>query len=125
MRIIITGGRHRTDYDSIVLAFEQLLSRGAIPASGADVTIVHGACPTGIDACAQRYADRYGYHSEPHRALWEQYGRAAGPKRNEQMAALGADLCLAYPSAKSKGTWDMIQRATKHGIKTIIIPEAQ
>jgi hypothetical protein len=32
------------------------------------------------------------------------------------MVDLGADLCLAFPMPRSRGTWDCVRRAKKAGI---------
>jgi hypothetical protein len=123
MRIIITGGRNRAAFDALADEIGYLEGSGEI-LSGTPVTIVHGGCPTGVDYDAGITAETHCFGVESHPADWDRYGRAAGPKRNEEMAALGADLCLAFPSAAgSPGTWDMIRKAVKHGIKTIIMPE--
>lgn len=124
MRIIITGGRNRNvllkEVDREVV---EAIRSNEVPAAER-VVIVQGGCPTGVDAAAVEYAEARGWSSETFTAEWKKYGRAAGPKRNERMATLGADLCLAFPSASgSPGTWDMIRRAAAHGIRTIIIPE--
>jgi hypothetical protein len=37
--------------------------------------------------------------------------------RNEEMAALGADLCIAFWDGRSTGTKDMVDRAYDHGIE--------
>ena len=123
MRIIITGGRHRDDYYAVASA---ILEYGHLGDRGEKVMLVNGGCPTGIDANAALFARRNSdlVRGVTYTADWKKYRRAAGPKRNEQMAESGADLCLAFPSAhSSNGTWDMIRRAVAHGIRTIIIPE--
>ena len=123
MRIIITGGRRRNDYYAVQSA---ILEYGHLGSNREAVTLVHGDCPTGIDASAAVFALRNSdlVTNVFYTADWEKYGRAAGPKRNEQMSESGADLCLAFPSrTRSPGTRDMIRRAVAHGIKTIIIPE--
>jgi hypothetical protein len=80
-------------------------------------TIIYGVCPTGADRLAARVARRMELPLEPHPADWKTHGKAAGPIRNEEMAASGADLCLAFWDGKSKGTMDMMGRARRHGIK--------
>jgi hypothetical protein len=123
MRIIITGGRNRNAYEDIERELSRLKDLGLASGIGGSI-LVHGACPTGADHDAVQASVNHEYFVEPHPADWKKYGRSAGPRRNERMAALGADLCLAFPSAAgSPGTWDMIRRAVNHGIKTIIIPE--
>lgn len=50
-------------------------------------------------------------------ADWDAHGKAAGPIRNQQMIDEGKpDYCVAFPTAKSRGTYDMIRRCEKHGI---------
>jgi len=58
--------------------------------------IVHGACPTGADKMADDFAKYHDLSIDPHPADWNRLGRAAGPLRNAEMVALGADICLAF-----------------------------
>lgn len=77
--------------------------------------------PPGVDRIAYQEAQKLGLLVEPHPAFWDAHpGRSAGFVRNEEMAALGADLCIAFWDGRSNGTYDMIQRATRHGIPTEI-----
>jgi hypothetical protein len=87
-------------------------------------TIVHGGCPTGADAIADRWARRRWYEPEVHPAQWDVYGRAAGPIRNEIMAASRIDVCVAFlrDPVGSRGTKGMIELAQAAGIWTIVIP---
>jgi hypothetical protein len=83
------------------------------------MVVVHGSCPTGADAIASEWARRYahlGVVEERHHAAWNLYGRAAGPKRNQQMVNAGADLCLAFPVGRSSGTRSCIRLARAAGI---------
>lgn len=41
------------------------------------------------------------------------------------MVDLGADICLAFPTKSSIGTWDCVRRANAAGIRVIIVPERQ
>lgn len=52
------------------------------------------------------------------KADWKQYGRAAGPIRNQQMIDCHPDLVLAFHNdlEHSKGTKDCVNRARKAGI---------
>jgi YspA, cpYpsA-related SLOG family len=83
--------------------------------------VVHGACPRGADRLVDEEAGKAGMITEPHPADWERYGKRPGFIRNEQMAAAGAILCVAFWDGKSNGTRDMLARAANHGIPTLPI----
>jgi len=60
---------------------------------------------------------------EVYRADWKTHGKKAGPIRNQLMLDVGTpDLVLAYPSTRfaSKGTMDMVERARKAGVRTVV-----
>jgi hypothetical protein len=83
--------------------------------------IVHGAA-RGVDTMAGDWAARLGYVVHPHPADWDKYHRAAGPIRNQEMLAENPNLVLAFHDdiGNSKGTKDMVNRAVKRGIPTIL-----
>jgi hypothetical protein len=116
MRIIVCGSRDWNDRNAI---------RCALVATTLDAyeetIVVHGGA-RGADAFAHEVAGEMGFVREVHEAEWNSNGKAAGPIRNEEMAKLGADLCLAFWDGQSRGTLDMIQRATRHGIPVRIVP---
>ena len=77
--------------------------------------IVHGGA-TGADACAAAFAMTREIEETVFEADWDMYGRAAGPKRNEEIAKY-LEVCgelVAFPGGR--GTQDMIRRASDHGI---------
>lgn len=117
-RVLITGCRHWTPHE---LA-DEVISR-LVAKHGPHVAIVHGACPTGVDAVFDEAARDHGLDVERHPADWDRHGKAAGPVRNEQMVAAGADLCLAiHRSIKtSKGTKHCAGQAIAAGIPTYLI----
>lgn len=109
-RILVTGSRNWTDRDAIYMA---LATYTFLPGT----VIVHGACPTGADAIAGEWArETIGFFEEAHPADWSTHGKAAGPKRNQAMVDLGADICLAFPLGDSRGTRDCMRRAEAAGI---------
>lgn len=57
------------------------------------------------------------------KADWKKYGKAAGPIRNQQMLDEKPDQVLAFrpSSGITKGTADMVGRATKAGIPVKIV----
>jgi YspA, cpYpsA-related SLOG family len=91
-----------------------------------DTVLVHGGCPSGADALADRVwrglAARAGYppRVEVHRADWRRYGRAAGFRRNQVMVTLGADECVAFIREHSRGATNAVKFAIQAGIPTTI-----
>jgi hypothetical protein len=123
IRILVTGGRHRTDRNTVWAALDQAVH------GHQDITVVHGACPYGgadqhaAEWCRDRIMRLTGgatIAEEPHPADWNTHGRRAGPVRNTAMVQSGADLCLGFPDPDSRGTWDCLRRAWTAGIPTII-----
>jgi hypothetical protein len=110
MRVIVCGGR---DFDDRARVFEAL---DAIHAARPITRVVHGAA-RGADALAGEWADAHDIAVEAAPADWKRYGRGAGPKRNQEMADAGADLCVAFPGGT--GTADMCRRAAATGIKVV------
>jgi hypothetical protein len=117
-RVIVCGSRRWRDRELIAYVLSELMIvRGWNP------IIVHGAA-RGADRIADEEAGKLGFLTEPHAADWDLYGKKAGPIRNEEMAALGADLCIAFWDGKvtNSGTMDMVDRAKKHGIPYHLYP---
>lgn len=110
MRLIVCGGR---DY-AAAPTVEFWLSNLHWRPGKAITTLVHGACPTGADKLAEEWALKMGVPVEQYPADWERYGPAAGPRRNAEMAALGADGVVAFPGGA--GTLSMCREAKARGI---------
>lgn len=114
-KVLITGSRNWRNYQVI---------KDAIANSGCDVVIEGEA--SGADSLAREVANELGLQVRKYPAKWALYGRAAGPKRNQEMLDKEhtkddpIKVCLAFPMRGSKGTYDMIRRAEKAGIKVII-----
>jgi YspA, cpYpsA-related SLOG family len=83
----------------------------------ADTTIIEGEA-RGADRMAREIAYALAFKVDPYPADWERYGKAAGPIRNGELAAAGADLLLyAHDDLEhSRGTADMVRRARAVGI---------
>jgi len=98
MRILVTSSRDWDDEMAVANALIEAarditLSNGAFTR----VTVVHGACPTGGDDIAHRWALGWGWEVDPHPADWGRYGRFyAGTIRNQEMVQRGAAVCLAF-----------------------------
>jgi hypothetical protein len=113
VRVIIAGGRDFSDYERLSERVLHLLS------AQDQVTIVCGEA-RGADSLGKRLAYEKGWEVLSFPADWDKYGKAAGYKRNEEMAR-NADALIAFWDGKSKGTKHMIDLAKKHGLQTRIV----
>lgn len=112
-RILITGSRDWTDVDRIHRALVEVWNDDL--ACDPEIILIHGAA-TGADTIAGEIATAFGWSMEVYPADWERFGKAAGPIRNNQMVATGADVCLAFPMAHSRGTVHCMKAAERAGI---------
>ena len=110
MKLIIAGGRNIHDY-SLVLS--------ALAESEFEPTeIVSGMAP-GVDTLAIQYARENNLPLAEFHADWNKYKRAAGPIRNREMANYG-DALIAIWDGESRGTKNMIEEATKRGLRVYV-----
>lgn len=117
MRVIVCGSRRWHDREAISEKLGELVLRFAPHYP----TIVHGAA-RGADRIAGEEALKHGLLVEEHPADWERYGKKrAGHVRNELMAKLGADLCVAFWDGRSTGTASMIDKARAHQIPVEVV----
>jgi hypothetical protein len=107
MRVIVCGGRDYVDSNTIREHLKLL------QAVSPDAVIIHGAAP-GADSWAGYIAGTLGFRVEVHPADWAQYGKAAGPIRNQEMLDSGADLVIAFPGGR--GTQNMLGKAESAGV---------
>ena len=84
-----------------------------------DVVIISGHA-SGADALGERYVQERGFLLETYPVDWKAHGRAAGPIRNAQMAVV-ADALIAFWNGKSRCTKNMIDTATKRGLKVAVV----
>lgn len=88
--------------------------------------LIHGAA-TGIDLLADEWAKKCGIPRRPFpvtKAEWNKFGRAAGPRRNQQMLDEGKPhlvVAFQYKDRKTPGTQDMIRRAKKAGVRVSVV----
>lgn len=111
-RVLVTGSRNWQDRQVIRDALARVWHPEAV--------LVSGACPTGADALCEACWSHWGGQVERHPADWGRLGRAAGPRRNAQMVALGADVCLAFILDGSSGATQTAALAQRAGILTRI-----
>lgn len=122
MKVLVCGSRDWNNIQSIEKEFKKL-PQGSI--------IIHGACPTGADAIAEKLAMKYGFPIRRYAADWDKEGKSAGPKRNSKMIKsehVGGDpitigLAFTHDLVRSRGTKDCVEKARKAGIKMMVISE--
>ena len=110
MKVIIAGGRTITDYSLVLSALGE--------SDFTPTEIVSGMAP-GVDTLAIQYATQNNLPLIEFHADWNKYRRAAGPIRNRQMAEYGEAL-VAIWDGESRGTKNMIEEATKRGLKVYV-----
>jgi hypothetical protein len=118
-RLLVTGSRTWTNEatieDGLRTAWHELRDYG-----WHQVVLVHGACPDGADAIADKIWREHGLPVERHPAEWRPYGiynPQAGKVRNKLMVDLGADLCLAFIHKDSAGATHCANTAEAAGIR--------
>lgn len=112
VRILVCGDRNWND---------SAFLRAVLEGSRVSV-LIHGAA-RGADTVADDWAEDRDVTTRAFPADWNQYGKAAGPIRNQQMLDEGKpDLVLAFHDdlAASKGTADMVRRAKKAGVPVYV-----
>ena len=112
-RILVTGSRDWTDQVVIVEALWQAVQ----DLGDSDISLVHGACPTGADHIADMVWATNQFPVERYPAQWE-LGKRAGFLRNKEMVDLGPDICLAFIKNQSKGASMTARLAEAAGIET-------
>ena len=120
-RVIVCGSRRWHDRTVIANRLHDLVL--SYP-RGTWITIVHGDA-RGADRIAHQEAQKHGMLVEPH-PYQPFIGPTVPPKiapltRNEHMAKLGADLCIAFQKDGSTGTAHMITQAKLAGIPVEVI----
>lgn len=112
MRMLVTGSRDWTDINRLC---REIIWFATV---SQNVTLVHGACPTGADDIADDFGTTHGWTIERHPADWGRHGRRAGFVRNAAMVSAGAEVCLAFIKNKSSGATMCADLAEKAGIPT-------
>lgn len=82
--------------------------------------VLVGCCRTGADHYARRWCRAHDVRVEVFQANWAQYGRGAGPRRNQRMidAAPRHSTVLAFPRGGA-GTADCVRRARIAGLRVV------
>lgn len=110
MKCIIAGSRDLTDYQHVL---------DAVRLSGFHITEVVSGCQRGADTLGEQWAEEQSIPVKQFPAKWNEFGKAAGPIRNGEMARYSQAL-IAIPSPTGTGTQDMIRQAEKLGLKVYV-----
>ena len=124
-RILMTGSRDWTNRERIEQGLRTVAALALVPAGSTDVVLVHGA-DRGADTLAADVASQLGWATEAHPADWDTYGESAGPRRNREMIAAGAQIVVGFPIGRrdegaSLGTWECLAAATTAGLPAVIV----
>lgn len=114
MRVIIAGSRDYTDYTVISNTVTTVANKFDLK-----ITEIVSGGARGVDALGERYALEHGFPCKRFPADWDQYGRSAGPRRNQEMAQYG-DALIAFTSG-GPGTTNMIQTMKNAGKLVFIV----
>jgi hypothetical protein len=109
MKLIIAGSRKMRSHPSIILGY---LTEAGINIE--DITEIVSGKAKGIDTEGEIFAQRYNIPVKEFPADWDQYGKAAGPIRNKQMAVYADRLFLIW-DGKSPGSKNMKSTMTRLG----------
>lgn len=111
MRVLVYGGRKFNDFTLMCNYLDYYQPD----------EIISGMAK-GADSLAVNYAHRFKIPLLEFPADWDQYGRRAGPIRNQQMLDEGRpDLVIAFPDPGSKGTYHMIDISNRAGVEVIVV----
>lgn len=108
-KVIVAGCRDFADYELLKEKCDFYLQNK----KPENIVIVSGHA-SGADALER------GLQLEAFPANWKAHGRAAGPIRNAQMASV-AHALIAFWDGKSRETKNMIDTATKRGLKVAVV----
>ena len=117
IKIIVAGGRDFNDYELLKEALDLLLM--FYIELGYEIVIISGTAK-GADKLGERYAKERNYKLIRMPADWDKYGKAAGYRRNVDMANI-ANACVCFWDGQSKGTNHMITIAKNKNIDLRII----
>lgn len=121
-RVLVTGSRDVVNEPLVRCELTR-----AWREAGQPLVVVHGACPTGVDAIAATWCREHefaGIVEERHPARWHLHGRAAGPVRNAEMVQAGAWRVLAFPAGLSRGTRHCMRTALAAGLDVRVFEAA-
>lgn len=119
-KLLVTGSRQDPDLlmqERIKYAFGMVKYRLSLK----DGLLIHGDA-TGVDTFAASVWRSFGNGFLCKEFPYPSHlGKAGGPVRNQSMVIFGADLCLAFPSKGSSGTYDCFNKARQAAIPSFLL----
>ena len=112
-KVIVAGSRSFDDFDLLQRKLDKLL------AYLEDIEIVSGGAK-GADTLGEQWAEIHDLPVKLFPADWDNLGRSAGYRRNEQMAQYATHL-VAFWDGQSKGTKHMVETAKHLGLKVRVV----
>lgn len=113
-KVIVAGGRQFSNYELLKQSLNHALKE-KLP----NVEIVCGKA-RGADTLGEQYAKELGLPVKYFPADWNTHGRAAGYRRNKEMA-IYSDACVVFWDGISKGSKHMIDLAKERELPTRIV----
>ena len=117
MKLIVAGSRDFHNYELAVKEIRDFINTHIT--ADEDITIFSGGA-NGADQLGERFAKEHNYEIKQFQAQWNDFGKAAGPIRNKEMAH-HATHCLVFWNQVSKGSRNMILEAKKKGLPTKVV----
>lgn len=134
--LIVAGGRDFNDYETMEAKLNGLVYGMLDSKQVGEIVIVSGDALRGADPLGIHYGEENGLTIDKYPADWDnldvpgaviktsRYGKSynaiAGHMRNQVMADIAHGL-IAFWDGKSRGTRDMIDRATLKGILVYVV----
>lgn len=116
-KILITGGRDFKDVVYVANVVDIFVFGGPFreldTVDKSNLLVIHGGAK-GVDLLADKACKKMGIHTAQIDALWDTFGRRAGPMRNNMMALLDPHYCLAFPGGV--GTRNMVSNCVSRNI---------
>lgn len=116
--VLVTGDRNWKDRDKLFSVLDEFSHK---------IRKIIEGCARGADNLAEEWARSRGKENQHFPADWDEYGKSAGPIRNNQMlrqlqSEEGDKLVLAFHDdlVKSKGTKHMVNQAIFAGVSVYL-----
>ena len=114
-RVVVAGSRNFQDKELLFSKLDFFLQNQRPE----EIEIVSGMAK-GADTMGEEYARARGLKIKRFPAEWKKFGKGAGYRRNEQMAAY-ADALVAFWDGHSPGTRHMISLCKEKGIQVRVV----